>query len=122
MSTRLHQCPTCSANIDPAQIPFGKSSSFPCPACGELLQIVEPHSLAIWIASILGSGATSYAFGLRGFLLLLMALVGSPLLYWMAGFIMGVVRAPTKLQKVPPKQHFVRDGELSLRLRDKRHH
>jgi hypothetical protein len=119
MSTYLHECPTCSAIIDPAQIPSGKASSFPCPTCGELLQVVEPHSLAIWIASILGSGALSYTFGLRGFLLLLTTLLGSPFLYLMAGFVMGVVGTPTKLQKVPPKQAFVRDGEFSLRLRDK---
>jgi hypothetical protein len=119
MSTYLHECPACGATIDPANIPFGKASSFPCPACGELLQVVEPHSLAIWIASILGSAALSYAFGLRGFFLLLTALLGSPLLYLLAGFGMGVAGTPTKLQKVPPKQAFVRDGEFSLRLRDK---
>jgi hypothetical protein len=84
-----------------------------------VLQVVEPHSLAIWIASILGSGAISYIFGQHGFLLLLTALLGSPFLYLLAGFAMGVVGTPTKLQKALPKQAFVRDGEFSLRLRDK---
>lgn len=122
MSRYLSKCPTCRATVDLIQIPFGKASSFPCPSCGESLQVVEPHSLAIWIASILGSSAISYAFGLRGFSLPLAALLGSPLLYWMAGFVMGVVGTPNKLQKVPPKQAFIRDGEVSLRLRDKQRH
>lgn len=122
MSRYLGKCPTCNASVDLVQIPFGKASSFPCPTCGELLQVVEPHSRAIWIVSILGSGAISYAFGLRGFLLLLTTLFGSPLLYWAAGFVMGVVGTPNKLQKVPLRQPFVQDGELSLRLRDKLRH
>lgn len=120
MSTYSNECPTCKATIDPVQIPFGKASSFPCPGCGELLQVVEPHSRAIYIASVLGAGAISYAFGLRGFLLVLIALLSSTLLYLMAGFVMGVVGTPTRLQRVPTKQPFIRDGELSLRVRDNR--
>lgn len=118
MSRYLHKCPNCGATIVPTEIPFGKASCFPCPSCGDLLQVVEPHSLAIWISSILVGGTISYSCGLRGLLLFLAGLFGSPFLYLMAGFVMGLVGTRTRLRKFVPRRPSSRDGELSLHLRD----
>jgi hypothetical protein len=112
-------CPVCGGTIQPHQIPVGEPF-FQCPICGESLKFAQPHSLAMWISSIIGSPIISYAFGLRGFALVITAAIGVPILYLVMGFFMGL-GGTAKLKRVLPEDLGAnpRDGDVSLQLRDK---
>ena len=123
MSRYENQCPSCGGTIQALQIPIpiGKAG-FPCPNCGEFLKFMEPYSKFVWICSIVVSPFAAYSFAHNIFTLILMAILGIPVFYLLIGALLALVGSP-KLIKAPPvvSNVHVRDGDVSLQLKDRSH-
>jgi hypothetical protein len=121
MSRYENPCPACGAKIEAIQIPIpiGKEG-FQCPDCHEYLKFTEPHSRIVWICSIVLSPLAAYVFVHNEFMMILAAVLGIPIFYLIIAALLALVgtpkliRAQQGLRDVP-----VRDGDVSLQLKDK---
>jgi hypothetical protein len=74
----------------------------------------------MWACAVISSPVIGYVFGLRGLILALAALLGIPVLYLLLRALMAIIGTP-KLIRAPSNVPFttMRDGDVSLHLRDK---
>ncbi len=99
----LRKCPCCGTLIGPDQVPPGQSKGFPCPVCGECLRSSLHNLTRVWAISLLGSAAVSYAFALRGWTFLVVALFGSlPISFLVYAAVSFVF--PPPLERSPKKE------------------
>jgi hypothetical protein len=106
-------CPICRTSFRPRQFQWGKRG-FHCPACGELLESALGQgngSALIFYAIMIVIGTSSYFFGYRGLVLILITVFGSLLVFVMGVWLLCYIR--------PPKvQLCLKSGDTGLRLRD----
>jgi len=67
------RCPRCNNRLLYTQVRY--RDSFPCPSCNQLLYIPQAYTLARTWATLLISAAGLYFVGLRGYSLLLGAIL-----------------------------------------------
>jgi hypothetical protein len=69
----LPRCPRCNNRLRYTQVRDGES--FPCPSCNQLLYIPQAYTVARFWAALLISAAGLYLIGLRGYSLVLGAIL-----------------------------------------------
>jgi hypothetical protein len=69
----LPRCPRCNNSLRYQQVRYG--DSFPCPSCNQLLYIPPAYTLARGWAPLLISAIGLYFIGLRGYSLMLGAIL-----------------------------------------------
>src|SRR3989442_11145895 len=69
----LPKCPSCKNSLQFTQLRY--RDSFPCPSCNQLLYIPHAYTVARTWATLLISAAGLYFIGLRGYSLVLGAIL-----------------------------------------------
>ena len=107
----MQSCPSCGARLDPKIVPILNAHSFSCPICGAPLRVAVEHLGAVYVISLIFSGALTLYLGFRGLAFALITILGSALILLASSFIIGLVW-PARLELRPAK-------DSTLRLRDR---
>ena len=105
-------CPACGATIRPSDM---GGESFPCPTCGEWLEIAHKYSPLIWVVSAIAATVLTLHFGYRDATFIFATGCATALLGLSGIFIKGILGL-TKLQRVQGRPF---DRAVSLHLTDK---
>ena len=89
--------------------------SFPCPACGEGLELVAKYRLATWIVSCLAVPIFTWQMGMRGGGLILVAGLGSQIVAYFLLFL-EVSSGAAKLARLNQGRGTAFDRTPSLNL------
>jgi hypothetical protein len=119
---RLPRCPYCGSPVDTDRTRIRDVSSFPCPACGEFLQVEVPPLWVFVLAWLACSGFVAWATGLRGLTLVLVALILFPVVLFVGGATILPFRPASvrcyKASTKDPKSHHLSLGLSSRRTAD----
>jgi hypothetical protein len=113
MSRYTKSCPVCGRTILAAELP--RTDSFPCPSCGEWLQLDNRHFPVVWVSSaVIGFVISLYVDSPYDTGILVAAC--ATLIIGLSGiFILGVL-VPPPLRRVTGRPF---DTRFSLGLTDK---
>jgi hypothetical protein len=103
-------CPKCGSLLAYEEI-MARGASFPCPSCGDRLQVPDYYLLSIWTAAIAVPALVFWAFGVPWPYVVVGELVTVyPVVYLALRFVKYII---------PPKIEFYLPTKTELHLRDR---
>jgi len=91
-------CPVCGAVIKSACIPADRYTPFPCLHCRTQLEVMAFNPVPILAASVLLSLGLCVVLGIRGFAIILVAVIVTAIFYCVGQILRRFLAAP-KLEK-----------------------